>query len=128
MYFIFVSNDTEAVQFFEHALQKVDSGGVLKAVPDGYGLIDYLQNVKRGESYPDLIILTSNLFRLNGTKLLELLKIDDLYRLIPVMMLFGESNLVHEDLCRQLRTEFISTPKNKLEWSQAVDQMCTACS
>ena len=128
MYFIFVSNDTEAVRFFEDVLHKADAKKILITLANGYELIEFLQNVKEGESYPDLIVLTPKFLRLSGTDLLELLKTDDLYRLIPVVMLLPENNNDQEALCERLRTECILAPKNKNEWVGAVDKICAACS
>lgn len=128
MFFIFVSNDIEVVSVFEKALRKADADRKLVTVSNGYDLIQYLQNVKKGESYPDLIILTPEFLRISGTDLLQLLKTDDFYRLIPVVMLMPESNDELETLCNGLNTAHMLTPKNKREWMSAVDKMYTACS
>lgn len=127
MYFIFVTNNSEAVRFFESELYKLDSKNVLLALPNGYDLIQFLQNVKTGEAYPDLIILTPEFLRLSGMDLLELLKTDDLYRLIPVVMLLSESNIDYEACCQRLGTEFMPAPKEKAEWEGAVSKICAAC-
>jgi CheY-like chemotaxis protein len=127
MYFLFLSNDIEAVRNFEEVLHATDANRILVTVSNGYDLIDYLQNVKRGESYPDLIILTPKFLRILGTDLLELLKTDDLYRLIPVLMMLLEDNREHQALCNRLGSEFIHIPKDKSEWVSAVDKMCSVC-
>ena len=128
MYFIFVSNDIDGIRTFEDVLHLSDPNRVLIAVSNGYDLIDYLQNVNRGESYPDLIILTPKFLRVSGTDLLELLKTDDFYRLIPVIMLLPGENTHHEEVCTRLNCEFIPEPRNKVEWANAVDKMCAVCS
>jgi CheY-like chemotaxis protein len=127
MYFIFVSNDIEAAQFFEDELHIADAKKILITIPNGYDLIQFLQNVKKGESYPDLIILTPEFLRLSGMDLLELLKTDDFYRIIPVVMLLTENNNDQEAFCTRLGAEFITAPKNKSEWADAINKMCVAC-
>ena len=127
MYFIYVSNDNDAIKLLEEVLQLVDRTKLLIAVPDGYNLIQFLQNVKRGESYPDLIILSTQLSRMSGKEVLELLKVDDIYRLIPVIMLLREGNEDEQLFCRQLGTETIAEPSLKKEWIEAAKQMCAAC-
>ena len=127
MYFIFVSNDIEAFQVFENTLNEVDAKNFLISLPNGYELIQFLQNVKRGESYPDLIILTPKFLRVSGMDLLELLKTDDLYRVIPVVMLLPENNVDQESNCTRLGTEYMLHPKDQSEWMSAVTRMCTAC-
>jgi len=128
MYFLFVSNDVDAVKTFEDVLHLADAQKILITVSNGYDLIDYLQNVKRGEAYPDLIILTPKFLRISGTDLLELLKTDDLYRLIPVLMLLPEENIQHEEVCNRLNSDFMPAPRNKMEWESAVEKMCSVCS
>ena len=129
MYFIYVSNDVQATDAFENVLHKIDRKKVLITVPNGYELIQFLQNVKKGESYPDLIILTPDHLRISGKELLELLKVDDIYCLIPVVMLFHERiNTQDEAFCRQLGTEFMLAPKAQPEWMSAVKKMCAVCS
>ena len=128
MYFIYVSNDAQATDFFEDVLHKIDRKKILITVPNGYELIQFLQNVKRGESYPDLIILTPDHLRIDGKELLELLKIDDIYCLIPVVMLFPEEiNAKDEAFCKRLGSDFMVAPKLQNEWISAVKKMCAAC-
>jgi len=128
MYFIFVNNVVEDVQVFENILHKIDSNKKLITVSNGYDLIQFLQNVKRDESFPDLIVLTPKFLRLNGMDLLELLKTDDLYCLIPVVMLLPENNFDQETVCNRLGAEFMLAPKDQGEWMSTVKKMCTACS
>lgn len=126
MYFIFVSDDKEAIGFFENELQKIDAKKVLITLDNGFDLINFLQNVGKGRSYPELIILTPKFLRLGGMDLLELLKTDDIYRLIPVMILLPENNVLHEERCNRLMTDFIPAPTTENEWNQAVSKMCTS--
>jgi CheY-like chemotaxis protein len=128
MYFIFVSNDIEAVRNFEEVLHAADAKKILVTVSNGYDLIDYLQNVKRGQPYPDLIIITQKFLRITGIDLLELLKTDDMYRLIPVLMMLLEDNDEQHALCNRLGSEYMAVPKDRREWVSAVDRMCTVYS
>jgi len=128
MYFLFVNNDIEATRLFENILHTIDSKNILITVPNGYDLIQFLQHVKKGESYPDLIILTPKFLRLSGTDLLELLKTDDMYRLIPVIMLLAENNYDEEAACNRLGTEILMAPKDQGQWKSVVEKMCAACS
>ena len=127
MYFIFVNNDIEESQIFASALHQADAKKNLIVIPNGFELIQFLQDVKRGDSYPDLIILTPKFLRLNGMDLLGLLKTDDFYRLIPVVMLLPEKNNSHEDICNKLGTTHMPSPKSQIECMSAVNKMCMVC-
>ena len=128
MYFVFVTNDLEAVGVFEQVLRESGAKKNLVIVPNGYDLIQLLQNVKIAEPYPDLIVLTPKFLRISGMDLLELLKTDDFYRLIPVVMLLPESSDDHQAVCIRLNAEYMPFPKDQNEWMHAVDRMCAACS
>lgn len=127
MYFIYVSNDIDAVELLEQVLHRVDQSKILLAVPNGYDLIQFLQNVKRGEAYPDLIILTTHFARLGGKELLELLKTDDIYRMIPVLMFLSNDNEEDAAFCKRLGTDYLVTPTVKKDWIKAAKRMCTSC-
>lgn len=127
MYFLFVTNDIEAIRKFESVLHFADSKKILVTLPNGFELIQFLQNVKTGASYPDLIVLTPKFLRIGGMDLLELLKTDDLYRLIPVIMLLPEMNDHHEETCRRLGSDWMPAPSAEHEWLRAVEKMCAAC-
>src|SRR5690348_8214739 len=127
MYFIYVSTDSAAVEMLEEVLHRVDRHRSLLSVDSGYDLIEFLQNVKEGQSYPDVIILSTSYSRLNGCELLELLKTDDIYRLIPVIMLFHEQNKKDQDYCDQMGTETIPAPKLQTEWMHVAERMCAVC-
>ena len=127
MYLIYVSNDVEAVEMLEEVLQRVDKKKLLIAVANGYDLIQFLQNVKEGESYPDLIILSTQRSRLNGRELLELLKTDDIYRMIPVIMFVAREHEMGDAWCERLGTETILSPSIPKEWVTAARKICAAC-
>lgn len=127
MYFIFVSTDRPAVELLEKVLHGMDQQKTLLSVSNGYDLIHFLQNIKRGESYPDLIILSVKMARLGGMELLALLKSDDMYCLIPVLMLLKEGDTVEEVSCQRFGTETMIYPGQRKEWLEAAKRMCTIC-
>lgn len=128
MYFIYVNNDIEAIDLLKNVLYNVDRNKNLIAVSNGFDLITFLQNVGSGEPYPDLIILTTKHLRISGKEVLELLKTDDIYRMIPVIMLLAEKNKTDEAFCKKLGTDFMITPRLQKDWVRTVKKMCSVCS
>src|SRR6478672_7654834 len=116
MYFIYVSSDAQSIESLKNSLQLVDQEKVLVGVSNGYDLIRHLQNIKEGEPYPDLIILTTRKSRLNGKELLELLKSDDIYRLIPVIVFLMDEGPNDEVICQNLGADIILSPSAQKEW------------
>jgi len=127
MYFLYVTKDASAIDQLEEVLHLVDRRKTLLGVPGGYELIHFLQSIGKGEAYPELIILTMQMPRLNGRDTLELLKTDDIYRLIPVIIFTSEDVVRDVDFCKQFGAELITKPGVQREWVDAARKLCAAC-
>ena len=127
MYFLYVTKDASAIDQLEEVLHLVDKQKVLLAVPGGYELIHFLQHIGDGDEYPELIILTMQMPRLSGRDTLELLKTDDIYRLIPVIMFGIDTPASDQDFCTNLGAEVMSTPTVQKEWVATARKLCAAC-
>jgi CheY-like chemotaxis protein len=127
MYFLYVTRDTAAIDELEEVLHLVDRKKTLLAVPGGYELIHFLQSIGEGDAYPELIILTLQMPRLSGRDTLELLKTDDIYRLIPVFVFTSEENDTDENFCNHLGAELLSRPIGQKQWVDTAKKLCAAC-
>jgi CheY-like chemotaxis protein len=127
MYFLYVTKDASAIDQLEEVLHLVDRRKTLLGVPGGYELIHFLQSIGKGEAYPELIILTMQMPRLNGRDTLELLKTDDIYRLIPVIIFTSEDIVHDDDFCKQFGAELITKPGAQRDWVDAARKLCAAC-
>lgn len=128
MYFIYVSSDRDAVQLLQEELASVNPGDHLVSVENGFDLICFLESVKSGDPYPDLIIITKKMSRLSGYEILELLKSDDIYRLIPVVMLVTVPAEEDDSFCKRMGAEIMTIPTQRKEWTVAARRFCEACS
>lgn len=127
MFFMYVSTEVSGFEQLEKELNFIDHNKKLVAVSNGYDLIQFLQNVKKGDSYPDLIILSTKMSRLKAREVLELLKSDDIYCLIPIVIFLSELEGEDDDFCRRLGAETMLTPAGNNEWQNAAKKMCTLC-
>lgn len=127
MYLLYAGPNEAKASFFESVLFAVDKSKTLLNVSNGYELLCFLQQVKKGEAYPTLIIMEMKMPKLSGTETLELLKSDDIYRLIPVFMLYQE--VCDEDLsfCTKLGADCLPQPTSGLSWKTMVHQLCDGC-
>jgi CheY-like chemotaxis protein len=85
-YFLYVEDDQEDVLLLKEMMQYTGYIKPFFAVKNGYEAIQFLQNIKKGASYPYMILLDIEMPRLNGSETFSLLKSDDIYCLIPVIM------------------------------------------
>jgi CheY-like chemotaxis protein len=127
MYLLYAGPNKAKALFFESVLFTVDKSKTLLAVPNGYELLCYLQQVKKDESYPALIILEMEMPRLGGIDTLELLKSDDIYRLIPVYILYTAANEDDLSFCTNLGADCLRRPTSNISWKTMVSQLCERC-
>jgi two-component system, response regulator len=126
-YILYAEDDEDDVHFFREFLPSADAGKDVIYVKDGFSVIDHLQNVKKGQPYPALIILDILMPRLSGIDTLDLLKTDDLYRLIPVIMFTTTSNKSDDEFCTRLGVDIISKPVSYTHWDPIIKRICSYC-
>jgi CheY-like chemotaxis protein len=124
-YFLYAEDDEDDVILLQDMMELTGQKKEVVRVPDGYEVIKYLQNIGAGASYPSLIILDIHMPRLSGTETLELLKADDMYRMIPVLMLSVSHNDEIVNFCSHLGTEVVAKPGNFGHWYDAIQKICS---
>jgi len=124
MYLMYAGPNEAKASFFESVLFGSDPSKTLVAVTSGYELLCYLQEVKKGEAYPALIILEMKMPKLAGMETLEFLKVDDIYRLIPVSVLYTTATDNDLSFCEKLG---MLQPTSNKSWQALVNQLCDRC-
>ena len=122
-YFLYADDDEDDVILLKDMLQLSGSDKEIISVKDGYAALQYLQKIQQGETYPCLIILDIEMPRLNGKETLELLKTDDIYCLIPVIILSVNNSESNTKFCSQLGSEIISKPKTFDGWGATIKKI-----
>jgi CheY-like chemotaxis protein len=126
-YILYADNDEDDIYLMKETLQAVNIHKKLVCVSDGFAAIQYLQEVKEGDTYPSIIVLDMHMPRLNGKETLQLLKTDDMYRLIPVIILSTDSLENDQEFFKQLNTEVILKPFYYNAWVDVVNKLCSYC-
>lgn len=127
LYILYADDDADDILLMKKTVGELNHAREVVGVSNGYELIKYLQSIKQGKAYPALIVLDIHMPRLNGKETLDLLKTDDMYRLIPVVMFSGDRNINDEDLFKRLGTKIVAKPKDYSDWTNTVKQLCTYC-
>ena len=122
-YLLYAEDDPDDVVFLRDMLQFADKDHPLITVQDGLEVIRFLQSIKKGEAYPSLIILDIRMPRLDGIELLKLLKTDDMYRMIPVLVFSNNADDSQKQTCMQLDTEIIAKPLYYSNWDAVIRKM-----
>lgn len=124
-YLLYAEDDDDDVMFLRDVLTHYDIHKKLVTVSNGYDVMKHLQEVREGKAYPCLIILDLNMPKLNGLQVLELLKTDDLYRLIPVLVLTLNASEKDIDYCKLMGTEIIHKPVYYNGWEAVMVKLCS---
>ena len=127
MYLLYVSNDEVEIDTLENILYSIDPSKTLLCMTDGLKVLSFLQDVGKGQAYPAMIILQSSMPRLNGMQLLELLRTDDIDKLIPVVMLATAANSNEVSACARLGADLYLKPTNQPHWIHTMKRLCAAC-
>jgi CheY-like chemotaxis protein len=120
-YFLYVEDDADDVDIMKEMIGRLHQPGELVCVANGYDLLEHLQYVREKQPYPSLIILDLRLPRLNGIETLELLRTDDLYRLIPVVVFTSKLTATEKEHCQSLGAEVLLKPLTYTEWLGILD-------
>lgn len=119
-YFLYAEDDTEDIALFSEAMHHETKSDNTVYVSNGFALFEYLQQIKTNESYPCLIILDFYLPRVSGMDTLTLLRTDDFYCLIPVIIFSNKMSKADTEKCKGLGAEIVSKPLTHGHWQETI--------
>jgi two-component system alkaline phosphatase synthesis response regulator PhoP len=103
---LLASEDKEVAAKIKHRLE--NESFVLHTVDDGLSALKYSRQVK-----PDIIILSDILFKLDGYKVCRLLKHDEQYKNLSVLLLIAQEQALDSEFLKYLGADdYITKPYN----------------
>lgn len=120
-YLLYAEDDEDDTDIMKEMILSHSHLNPLVCVDNGFALLEHLQQIPRQESYPSLIILDVRLPKLDGIETLELLRTDDLYRLIPVVMFSSKLSKGEKERCQALGAEVLLKPLTYSGWLEVFD-------
>lgn len=126
-YILYAEDDYDDCIFLKKALEEISSDIELVNVPTGYDLIKFLQD-KDQTSYPSIILMDMKMPMLDGKETLDLLKLDDKLKDIPVMILSG-SNFGYDlnQIALEGGSKFKKKPSRYDEWLAIAKELAKYC-
>lgn len=109
---IFLADDDKDDWFIiEDSMSEIGSPGMIDFFSDGADLIDALNKLSNTNDFPKLIILDLNMPRTNGTDTLFLIRENDRFSNIPVIIYSTSVNLLEKQKCLELGAyDYITKP------------------
>lgn len=114
---IFLADDDTEDQFIiQDAMKSLGSDDLMVFADSGEQLMDLLEINYTHSVYPCLVVLDLNMPRLNGTQILSMLKSDERFKQIPVIIYSTSINPLEKEKCLSLgAVSFITKPVSFFE-------------
>lgn len=123
-YILYAEDDQDEIDLLKEIINGSAGEVVIESVSNGFDLLCYLQEIKKNHSFPCLIILDKLMPRLGGLETLKMLKTDDIYRLIPVVLFSAGFSASELTLCQSLGAEVLHKPNEYANWNGIKYQLC----
>ncbi|MGE5520127.1 MAG: hypothetical protein ACM3VS_09405 [Candidatus Dadabacteria bacterium] len=117
-YFIYAGIDHDLIADLKQQLATSDTSIDLVTCDNGLQLIKKIEEVKVNEAYPELLILTRHMKRLDGKETLQLLRSDDIYKLIPVIIFLDNDDQADSSYFMNLGADVV-----EVYWKDYVEKM-----
>lgn len=110
-YILYAEDDQDDREMLTEMLSQVDGHLKLECVNDGYEVIQYLKAIEDESAYPCVIILDINMPGLDGMETLRLLRKDDRFNSIPIIIFSTSDSKVDIERAHAFgANEFITKP------------------
>lgn len=96
---LLADDDPEDRMIMEDTFREIQLSELVHFVENGENILAYLSTVINDADLPALIVLDLNMPRMNGTQTLKLLKADDRYKHIPVIIFSTSINTIEMNEC-----------------------------
>jgi len=120
---LLADDDADDREIFERVLGKKNDVRLLQSVENGKEVIDYLESAVSPEAMPHLIILDHNMPKMNGTETLGMLKSNEKYAGINVVIYSTYSDTKLKEKCQQLGAALVlAKPASMKEYEAIIDE------
>ena len=124
---LWADDDTDDLMLMRHVLQDFGEQYNIKEVGNGKEAMDYLENGKRNDNLPCLIILDMNMPILNGKETLSLIKKDDALKNIPLVFFTTSNSELDKMYCKRFGVEMMTKPPQYGKLKEAVQKLLNYC-
>ena len=125
-YVIYADDDPDDKAILEESFRKHATDKKLETVATGEELLEYLNKNIQSKGRPCLIILDQNMPGLQGDQVLQMLKTNEWYQDIPVVM-FSTSSVMQIDLLKQFEVGLEIKPDRYSGWENLAITLLKHC-
>lgn len=129
---LLADDDPEDRMIMEDTFRQIELSEIIHFVENGENILSYLDTIGDNALLPSLIVLDLNMPRMNGTQTLKVLKANERYKDIPVIIFSTSINTIEMNECIRTGassyvvkpvtyTECVNTARSFYEFSQKGD-------
>lgn len=124
---LWADDDADDLQMMREILLKNNRDFEIVEVHNGKQALSYLERAERNNSMPCLIILDINMPVLDGKETLSIIRNNEVYRNLPVVVFTTSTSELDRMFCQKLGTEMISKPPSYSKLETAVIRLLEFC-
>jgi len=107
---LWADDDMDDLMLMRHVLQDIGQDYDIAEVSNGQEALDYLEDAKRKNDLPSLVILDMNMPVLNGKEALSIIKKDSALSEIPLVFFTTSNSELDKMYCKRFGVEMITKP------------------
>lgn len=125
---LLVEDDPDDVLLITDALKSTSSGLTIINKKNGLEALNYLNEVKSGNDLlPCLIIMDINMPVLNGKQLLAILKNEDDFKFVPLIVFTTSSTDGDKEFCNRFNVPMVTKPNGMDAFNNTVQKFLEHC-
>lgn len=125
---LWADDDNDDLMLMREALEGIDHCHKITEANNGREVLDHLNSIADPTLYPCLIILDMNMPVLNGRETLAILKSEEKFSAIPVVVFTTSSSEMDRMFCRRFGVEMYTKPDDFLGHQQTIQKLLQFCS
>lgn len=124
---LWADDDYDDLQMMQEILAKKKKDYDIIEVHNGKEAIEHLKQIREKSELPCLIILDINMPVLDGKETLSILKNNEDYRQIPVVVFTTSESELDKLFCKKFNTEMVTKPPTYSTLSAALEKLLKEC-
>jgi CheY-like chemotaxis protein len=122
-----VEDDASDVYFLRRALENLEEDFVLEILADGERALQFIQNQRKGEKHPCVIVLDLHLPRHDGLEVLRALREEPVLSHIHVVVTTTIASPPEEAELRRMGADYWQKPRHLSEFEELATRLIEIC-
>lgn len=124
---LWADDDADDLHFVREVIERLDNKHQLKEATNGRQALDYLYSIKCTTQLPCLVVLDINMPLLNGKETLAIIKSEERYSHIHVVVFTTSNSEKDRQFCERFGVKMYTKPHSYYEFEKLVGQLLSLC-